>query len=166
MTTETKAELTRIELGEMTDQTKQLDGVPLETAYVGLTKWQALRKFWRAGLFCFCASLAALSDGFQFNLPGGSSIRRVLNTGGVISNAGFHQSIRNRRLRHGRPESQRSIRLGVVRSGEPLARISLTPGVCVPIHRSAYGRIHCGPIRTEEVAVPLDHHLHSGGSTG
>jgi len=72
---EAKADLQHAELGgEHVGDASKTD-VPLETAFVGMSKWQAMRKFWRASLFCFMAAFAALLDGFQFSIPGKSHIQ-------------------------------------------------------------------------------------------
>jgi hypothetical protein len=41
-----------------------------ETAYVGLSKLQALRKFWRASLFCYICAFGVMMDGYQNAFPG------------------------------------------------------------------------------------------------
>lgn len=46
------------------------DGQLVESAYVGLTSYQTVRKMWRAILFCFMGSFAAAFDGFHYALPG------------------------------------------------------------------------------------------------
>lgn len=34
-----------------------------ETAFVGLTKWQAIKRFWRAAMFCYFCSFGVMMDG-------------------------------------------------------------------------------------------------------
>lgn len=76
------------------------DSRQLESAYVGLTRWQALRKFWKATLFCLITTFGVVMDGYQTSLPGklesfhftllsaGKAIaERVL--GGILANKGF-----------------------------------------------------------------------------
>ncbi|WWC69298.1 uncharacterized protein I206_103236 [Kwoniella pini CBS 10737] len=48
------------------------------TAFAGLTRIQAIRKFWRASLFCMITAFGVIMDGYQTSLPGS-----------VLANAGF-----------------------------------------------------------------------------
>ncbi|WWC89878.1 uncharacterized protein L201_004806 [Kwoniella dendrophila CBS 6074] len=49
-----------------------------DTAFAGLTKMQAMRKFWRPCLFCLITAFGVVMDGYQTSLPGS-----------VLANAGF-----------------------------------------------------------------------------
>ena len=51
-----------------------------DTSFVGLTKLQALRVFWRACLFCGICVLGAMEDGYQYALPGRSPHTRSCPT--------------------------------------------------------------------------------------
>ena len=42
----------------------------METAYVGLTKWQAMRKFWKACLFAYLCAFGVVMDGWENSFPG------------------------------------------------------------------------------------------------
>ncbi|WWD01250.1 hypothetical protein V866_008192 [Kwoniella sp. B9012] len=48
------------------------------TAFAGLTRFQAMRKFWRACTFCMITAFGVIMDGYQTSLPGS-----------VLANAGF-----------------------------------------------------------------------------
>ncbi|WVQ72838.1 hypothetical protein IAR50_002399 [Cryptococcus sp. DSM 104548] len=48
------------------------------TAFAGLTKVQAMRKFWRACLFCAITAFGVMMDGYQTSMPGS-----------ILANAGF-----------------------------------------------------------------------------
>lgn len=41
-----------------------------DTAFVGLSRLQSLRRFWRACFFCGVCVFGVLMDGFQYSLPG------------------------------------------------------------------------------------------------
>lgn len=53
-------------------------GLARDTAFVGLSRLQSLRRFWRACFFCGVCVFGVLMDGFQYSLPGG-----------VLANTGF-----------------------------------------------------------------------------
>ncbi|OCF31720.1 hypothetical protein I316_06527 [Kwoniella heveanensis BCC8398] len=48
------------------------------TAFAGLSRYQAMRKFWRACLFCLVTAFGVVMDGYQTSLPGS-----------VLANEGF-----------------------------------------------------------------------------
>lgn len=58
---------------EIERKAEHSSGVARETAFVGLTRVQALRKFWRACFFCGFCVFGVMMDGFQVPLPGMSS---------------------------------------------------------------------------------------------
>lgn len=64
-----------------------------ETAFVNLSKWQVVKKFWRATIFCYMCTFGIIMDGFQASLPGmwsASLIALVLrHSGGIVANPGF-----------------------------------------------------------------------------
>ncbi|WRT67706.1 uncharacterized protein IL334_004678 [Kwoniella shivajii] len=78
------ADLERSETKKEDIQTDTLDANKGEayndhvTAFAGLSRIQAMRKFWRACLFCFITAFGVIMDGYQTSLPGS-----------VLANAGF-----------------------------------------------------------------------------
>lgn len=71
---EKDAEIKHVEISETAgpDVTAEApkDGQLVESAYVGLTTYQTVRRLWRAILFCFMGAFAATFDGFHYALPG------------------------------------------------------------------------------------------------
>lgn len=69
-------------------QDKHLEHTVFETAFVGLSRKQALLTFRKATLYCCLAAFGALFDGYQYSVPGsiianqGQSIRSWSVTAG------------------------------------------------------------------------------------
>lgn len=70
------------------EKEKEQHGILANTAAFGqereLNLWQSLRVFPKASILCFCAMLGALSDGYQYTLPG-----NVISLKGFITQFGY-----------------------------------------------------------------------------
>ncbi|ODO05600.1 hypothetical protein I350_04658 [Cryptococcus amylolentus CBS 6273] len=62
----------------VSDDKKPAEDEPVDTAFAGLNKMQAMRKFWRACLFCGITTFGVMMDGYQTSMPGS-----------ILANAGF-----------------------------------------------------------------------------
>ncbi|ODN95257.1 hypothetical protein L198_04646 [Cryptococcus wingfieldii CBS 7118] len=62
----------------VSEDKKPAEDEPVDTAFAGLNKMQAMRKFWRACLFCGITTFGVMMDGYQTSMPGS-----------ILANAGF-----------------------------------------------------------------------------
>ncbi|TYJ58911.1 hypothetical protein B9479_000344 [Cryptococcus floricola] len=62
----------------VSDDKNPAEDEPVDTAFAGLNKMQAMRKFWRACLFCGITTFGVMMDGYQTSMPGS-----------ILANAGF-----------------------------------------------------------------------------
>ena len=71
---ERKEDIIHDDVASLTDKSKVPgnDAVPLVTQDKYLSLWQSIRTYPRASALSAAAAFGAVSDGYQFNLPGGS----------------------------------------------------------------------------------------------
>ena len=67
-----KEDVVHLDVSHLDDKAKVAgeDGVPLVTQDKYLTLWQTLKTYPRASALSAAAAFGAVSDGYQFNLPG------------------------------------------------------------------------------------------------
>ena len=74
-------------IASTTPKTEELDASHAIVAGQYMTLWQTVRTFPLCSLLCFAAMLSALSDGFQFTLPG-----NIIASKGFIRQFGSEQA--------------------------------------------------------------------------
>jgi hypothetical protein len=64
-----------------------------ESAFIGLTRFEALKIFWKSTVFCLITTFGVVMDGYQTSLPGRSTRTchrsTLTGSGGILANRGF-----------------------------------------------------------------------------